>query len=110
MGTLTGSVASRKIGHYKWQLVIATVVVEVFGGAIASVIFDTEGMAITFSTISAFALGYLEPICLAGGPVMHDSKHLGLSTGAQFTIRGTLSALARKYSLGSPNVLELPNV
>jgi hypothetical protein len=55
---------------------------------------NTKGMAMAFSLISSAMIGYMECICLAGGPLMMESKDLGLASGVQFSVRTGLSSLA----------------
>jgi hypothetical protein len=39
-------------------------------------------------------IGYFSDVCLAAGPLMLDSKYLGLASGVQFRVRTGMATLA----------------
>lgn len=93
-GEFTGAFAVRYIGKIKYQLVTAVTFFVTFTGAMASIDSSRKAMAIAFSLLSSIGIGYMEVITLAGGPLMVDSKDIGLACGFQFAVRTGMSSLA----------------
>lgn len=69
-----------------------------FIGAEASANGSNLAMGVIFSLIGSFGIGYLEIICIVGGPLHIPAKDLGLANGLQMSLRTVTSSLASKSS------------
>ncbi|OCK84372.1 siderophore iron transporter, partial [Lepidopterella palustris CBS 459.81] len=93
-GQAFGGIMTKFIGHLKWQLVCVCAVFTTFIGGMAAATPHNKGLGIAFSLISSIGIGWMEAICLTGGPLMVDPANIGVATGVQFSARTGLSTLA----------------
>ncbi|PWY72957.1 siderophore iron transporter [Aspergillus heteromorphus CBS 117.55] len=84
-GVIVGEVAAgllmKPIGFTKYQLIVSTLMITAFSGALASINQDRRSYGLAFTALGGFWVGYLELITIIMCPLYCDPKDIGLASG-----------------------------
>lgn len=94
LGQLFGGALCAMLGNHKWQMIISTIGMTSFIGALAVVTASNFGLAVIFVFLGSFFDGYIELVTLTTAPLTLDSKDIGLANGALGTFRYALATVA----------------
>ncbi|KAJ5155934.1 hypothetical protein N7492_008737 [Penicillium capsulatum] len=94
VGEIVGGVLMKPIGHSKYQLIVTTIFITAFSGAMAAVNQHRQAYGIAFTAVGGFAVGYLEIITLIMCPLYCKPEDIGLASGflgAAKQVAGTIA-------------------
>ncbi|PYH87454.1 siderophore iron transporter [Aspergillus ellipticus CBS 707.79] len=84
-GVIVGEVAAgllmKSIGFTKYQLIVTTLMITTFSGALASIDQDRQSYGLAFTALGGFWVGYLELITIIMCPLYCEPKDIGLASG-----------------------------
>ncbi|PYI08054.1 siderophore iron transporter [Aspergillus sclerotiicarbonarius CBS 121057] len=114
-GVLVGEVAAgllmKPIGHTKYQLIVTTVMITAFSGALAAVNQHRESYGIAFTAIGGFWVGYLELITIIMCPLYCKPEDIGLASGflgSAKQVAGTISTAIYVAILDNRIAVDVP--
>lgn len=97
-GALLGQVACglfiKLLGRQKWQLIATTVTMTSFIAGMAATNQHNEAMAVAFTLLGSFSLGYVENVCLTLATFVLDEKDMGLAIGILSSTRTWIAGIA----------------
>ncbi|KAJ5377946.1 uncharacterized protein N7496_005355 [Penicillium cataractarum] len=94
VGEIVGGALMKSLGHSKIQLIVCTVFITAFSGALASLNQHREAYGIAFTAIGGFAVGYLELITLIMCPLYCKPKDIGLASGFLGSAKQVMGTIA----------------
>jgi hypothetical protein len=97
-GALLGQVACglfiKLLGRQKWQLVALTSSMTAFIAGMAATNQHNKSMAVAFTLLGSFSLGYVENVCLTLATFVLDEKDMGLAIGILSSTRTWIAGIA----------------
>jgi predicted MFS family arabinose efflux permease len=97
-GTLLGQVVCgalvKALGRQKWQLVVTASAMTAFTAAMAATNQNTQTMALAFTILGSFMVGYVENLCVTIAPFVLDEKDIGLAVGILSSMRTWIAGIA----------------
>ncbi|RAL02180.1 trichothecene efflux pump [Aspergillus ibericus CBS 121593] len=115
-GVLVGEVAAgllmKPIGYTKYQLIVTTIMITAFSGALAAVNQHRQSYGIAFTAIGGFWVGYLELITIIMCPLYCKPEDIGLASGflgSAKQVAGTIATAIYIAILDARIATTLPN-
>ncbi|KAH0827271.1 hypothetical protein FOPE_00024 [Fonsecaea pedrosoi] len=93
-GAMILSFAGTYIQHWKWQMTVPITLMTLFGGLLAYITPDREGLAVAFAFLTATAYGYAQYLSIAYIQFGADQVELGIAGGLAGVARLSGGAIA----------------
>lgn len=94
LGQVVGGALCEPIGYQKWQMTLGCIGMTSFVGGLAASTQHTKTMAIVFTIMGSFCVGWVEVVALATAPLCHEVEDIGLAYGVSGTIKAGSGAVA----------------
>ncbi|KAJ5152785.1 uncharacterized protein N7482_009263 [Penicillium canariense] len=94
LGEIAGGALMKTIGHTKLQLIVTTILITAFSGALAAINQHRQAYGIAFTAIGGFAVGYLELITLIMCPLYCKPEDIGLASGFLGSAKQVMGTIA----------------
>ncbi|RAK94022.1 siderophore iron transporter [Aspergillus costaricaensis CBS 115574] len=114
-GVIVGEVAAgilmKPVGYTKYQLIITTLMITAFSGALASINQYRQAYGIAFTAIGGFWVGYLELITIIMCPLYCSPQDIGLASGflgSAKQVAGTIATAIYVAILDNRIAVDLP--
>jgi hypothetical protein len=82
------------LGRQKWQLVVVSSMMTAFIAGMAATNQHNKSMAVAFTLLGSFSLGYVENVCLTLATFVLDEKDMGLAIGILSSTRTWIAGIA----------------
>ncbi|GLA13952.1 hypothetical protein AnigIFM62618_011370 [Aspergillus niger] len=114
-GVIVGEVAAgilmKPVGYTKYQLIITTLMITAFSGALASINQYRQAYGIAFTALGGFFVGYLELITIIMCPLYCSPQDIGLASGflgSAKQVAGTIATAIYVAILDNRVTVDLP--
>ncbi|KAI9729356.1 MAG: hypothetical protein M1834_006879 [Cirrosporium novae-zelandiae] len=93
-GGVTAGVIFKRLGHAKWQLIACCLLYTSFVGGMAAATADTKPLALAFTILACFGVGYLEFITIVIAGLVCSPSDIGLACGLLGSLRQVSGCIA----------------
>ncbi|GKZ37917.1 hypothetical protein AbraIFM66950_009749 [Aspergillus brasiliensis] len=114
-GVIVGEVAAgilmKPVGYTKYQLILTTLLITAFSGALASINQHRQSYGIAFTALGGFFVGYLELITIIMCPLYCSPRDIGLASGflgSAKQVAGTIATAIYVAILDNRIAVDLP--